>query len=332
MQKIKTVLATKNKLIKSAKHIRLTKKSAVIAGIAGIFTLLTASMVSVLLYSQQNPKSATSNEAAPNRIGTTQGSSETAMPNWDLTIPSIVPPMENTTVPSIPATVPGTATTSREALTTPSIMPPIQNATVPDIPATIPRTATTSREALTTPSIMPPIDNATVANIPATFPETATTSRGALTTHNTTTTPNNFRAPSRFSATLNSTLSSNRITTTPNITNQPSETFITPSSTTTSSTLFKAKPATRTSIAASLARVQETKYSEQTIDDASATALGLLVANREGQIKPYSRTWKKTQDAISLLRQGKTRQESARRAGISMSVLAQLIEWGQKRP
>ena len=211
-------------------------------------------------------------------------------------------------------------------------MPPIQNATVPNIPATFPETATTSREALTTPSIMRPIQNATVANIPATFPETATTSRGALTTHNTTTTPNNFRAPSRFSATLNSTLSSNRITTTPNITNQPSETFITPSSTTTPSTLFKAKPATRTSIAASLARVQETKYSEQTIDDASATALGLLVANREGQIKPYSRTWKKTQDAISLLRQGKTRQESARRAGISMSVLAQLIEWGQERP
>jgi hypothetical protein len=73
-------------------------------------------------------------------------------------------------------------------------------------------------------------------------------------------------------------------------------------------------------------------YSQQAIDDANATAFGLVVAKQKGQIAPNTTTWKKAQGAIRQLRLGKNREEAARRSGIDMSVLNQLIEWGQTRP
>jgi|GEM_PF-3882150 len=85
-------------------------------------------------------------------------------------------------------------------------------------------------------------------------------------------------------------------------------------------------------VAANSSSTQNTHYLQQAIEDANATAFGLVVAMHKGQINLYSSTWRKAQDAIILLRQGKTRQEAARRAGISMPIIAQLIEWGKNRP
>ncbi|MBX9256229.1 hypothetical protein H1Q63_20235 [Desmonostoc muscorum CCALA 125] len=65
-------------------------------------------------------------------------------------------------------------------------------------------------------------------------------------------------------------------------------------------------------------------------NDANAVVAGLAVANRNGQIKSGSTTWKKAQDAIRLLRQGKSREEAVSRSGISQAVFNQLIEWGRR--
>jgi hypothetical protein len=70
----------------------------------------------------------------------------------------------------------------------------------------------------------------------------------------------------------------------------------------------------------------------QAIDDANAAAFGLAVARHKGQINPNTLTWKKAQGAIRQLRLGESREAAARQAGIAMSVLSQLIEWGQNRP
>ncbi|MBW4639386.1 MAG: hypothetical protein KME05_14325 [Gloeocapsa sp. UFS-A4-WI-NPMV-4B04] len=72
--------------------------------------------------------------------------------------------------------------------------------------------------------------------------------------------------------------------------------------------------------------------SQQAIDDANATAFGLVVAKQKGQIAPNTTTWKKAQGAIRQLRLGKNREEAARRSGIDMATLSQLIKWGQNRP
>ncbi|NWF57815.1 MAG: hypothetical protein HXY43_00405 [Fischerella sp.] len=131
----------------------------------------------------------------------------------------------------------------------------------------------------------------------------------------------------------------NRSSTTGNQSTTPSRSLNRPSTTTTPSRLPASgvKPVERTSIAATSPSIQEVNYSKrstlaQSIDDANAVVRGLVVARHEGQIKPYSRTWRKAQDAIILLRQGKTRQVAASRAKVPMPVLMQLIEWGQIRP
>jgi hypothetical protein len=94
----------------------------------------------------------------------------------------------------------------------------------------------------------------------------------------------------------------------------------------------RVKPSEDTSVATKSSPIQEVTYSQQSISDANAVVRGLVVARREGKIKPYTRTWRKTQDAIILLRRGKTRQEAATRAKVPMPLLTQLIEWGQNQP
>ena len=69
----------------------------------------------------------------------------------------------------------------------------------------------------------------------------------------------------------------------------------------------------------------------QVRNDANALAYGLAVANRHGQVKVGSRTWNKAQDAIKLLRLGKSREEAISRSGISAQVFNQLIQWGQSQ-
>jgi|UPI00037C5685 hypothetical protein len=72
------------------------------------------------------------------------------------------------------------------------------------------------------------------------------------------------------------------------------------------------------------------QYSQQSISDANAVVRGLVVAKHKGEIQPDTTTWRKTQDAVILLRQGKTRQQAAAKANIPLSLLTQLIEWGQQ--
>lgn len=67
-------------------------------------------------------------------------------------------------------------------------------------------------------------------------------------------------------------------------------------------------------------------------EDANAAAFGLSVANRLKQIKPGTLTWRQANSAIRLLRMGKSRERAATDAGLSVSVLNQLIAWGQTRP
>lgn len=64
-------------------------------------------------------------------------------------------------------------------------------------------------------------------------------------------------------------------------------------------------------------------------DDANALVYGLALARQQGQIKPNSATWKKVQDAIRLLRQGKDRETAIARSGISAELFNQLIQAGK---
>ncbi|UKP01219.1 hypothetical protein [Nostoc sp. UHCC 0870] len=64
-------------------------------------------------------------------------------------------------------------------------------------------------------------------------------------------------------------------------------------------------------------------------NDANAIVAGLVIANRNDQIKVGSTTWKKVQDTVRLLRQGKSHQEAISKSGISVQIFNQLIEWGR---
>ncbi|MCC5633538.1 hypothetical protein LC613_39455 [Nostoc sphaeroides CHAB 2801] len=63
-------------------------------------------------------------------------------------------------------------------------------------------------------------------------------------------------------------------------------------------------------------------------NDANALAYGLTIANRQGLVLVGSTTWNKAQDAIRLLRQGKSREEAISGSGVDTKVFYQLIEWG----
>ncbi|MCC5603934.1 hypothetical protein [Nostoc favosum] len=65
-------------------------------------------------------------------------------------------------------------------------------------------------------------------------------------------------------------------------------------------------------------------------NDANALVYGLAIAHSNGQIQEGSITWKKAQDAIKLLRQGKSKEEAISRSGVKEEVFNQLIQWGQK--
>jgi hypothetical protein len=64
-------------------------------------------------------------------------------------------------------------------------------------------------------------------------------------------------------------------------------------------------------------------------NDANALAFGLAEAGRKGQVKPGSTTWNKVQDAIKLLRRGKTRDEAISLSQVDKTTFNQLLKWGQ---
>ncbi|NEU83480.1 TrbG/VirB9 family P-type conjugative transfer protein [Nostoc sp. UIC 10630] len=64
-------------------------------------------------------------------------------------------------------------------------------------------------------------------------------------------------------------------------------------------------------------------------NDANALAFGLAEAGRKGQVKPGSTIWNKVQDAIKLLRRGKTRDEAISLSQVDKTIFNQLLQWGQ---
>ncbi|MHC5739922.1 hypothetical protein [Nostoc sp.] len=64
-------------------------------------------------------------------------------------------------------------------------------------------------------------------------------------------------------------------------------------------------------------------------NDANALAFGLAEAGRKGQVKPGDTTWNKVQDAIKLLRRGKTRDEAISLSQVDKTTFHQLLEWGR---
>lgn len=71
---------------------------------------------------------------------------------------------------------------------------------------------------------------------------------------------------------------------------------------------------------------------DESIRQANDIAAGLLVADTKGQINYGTRTYRKVQTAIRLLRRGGTLEAAARQANLSTATLQQLIEWGANRP
>jgi hypothetical protein len=59
--------------------------------------------------------------------------------------------------------------------------------------------------------------------------------------------------------------------------------------------------------------------------DANALVYGLAIAGRNGQVKQGSTTWRKVQNAIKMLRQGKSKIEAISLSGIDTKVFYQLI-------
>ncbi|MBD2302253.1 hypothetical protein [Nostoc sp. FACHB-190] len=64
-------------------------------------------------------------------------------------------------------------------------------------------------------------------------------------------------------------------------------------------------------------------------NDANALAYGLATAVSNREIKPYSTTWKKFQDAIRLLRRGKSQNEAISLSGVPPALFEQLINRGR---
>lgn len=64
-------------------------------------------------------------------------------------------------------------------------------------------------------------------------------------------------------------------------------------------------------------------------NDANALAYGLTQAVTNKEIKPYSRTWRKLQDAIRLLRRGKSQQEAISLSGVPAELFENLINRGR---
>jgi len=351
----------KNNFIKPLKCIRLLQK---LTGLAGIISV-SAALISIAACSQQNPK-ATSLNTAPSQPsgspqsssgsgsttttpGTTSTPSSATVPQGSSNVPATslsdemlktlgsMPPLDSTTVDRRLTTIPKT-TPPGGALAAPDIDPQLNRFQVPKVSSTIPYTTALDRGYSTTPSTSNIPNRFTVPDTVVTTPDTATPPSRALAPPSTTspdtvvTTPDTATPPSRALAPP-STTSPDTVVTTPDTATPPNRYLTPPTSTTTPSNL----PATatlkkHTSIAASSSSTEAAKYPQQAINDANAVAFGLVVAKHEGQIKPYTSTWRKSQDAISLLRRGKTRQEAAQRAGIPLPLLTQLIEWGENRP
>lgn len=85
------------------------------------------------------------------------------------------------------------------------------------------------------------------------------------------------------------------------------------------------------SVTARIASFQETER-DVFIRYANDLAYGLVVAQQKKQIGYGSRTYRRVQTAIRLLRRGRSLEQATASSGVPESVIKQLIAWGQYRP
>lgn len=71
------------------------------------------------------------------------------------------------------------------------------------------------------------------------------------------------------------------------------------------------------------------KLSQEAINDINALRKGLQVARSKKQINYGTTKWKQAQSIILWLAHGDSREEAARKAGVSIETVTQLIKWGQ---
>lgn len=74
----------------------------------------------------------------------------------------------------------------------------------------------------------------------------------------------------------------------------------------------------------------EPKYSKESFEEAQNVTRGLVVARQKGKIVLNGDAWNKTQDAITLLRRGYSREEAAQKAKLALWKLNVLVSLGEK--
>ncbi|MBV8887520.1 MAG: hypothetical protein JO235_26470, partial [Chroococcidiopsidaceae cyanobacterium CP_BM_RX_35] len=347
------------KIIGMLERFDLPNQLAAVAGIASVGIMIISSGLS-----QQQPDFSSEETPYPYKFdGTAQGSSEvTVTPNQASTARASTTVTKESRTPSetsalssaaLTTTTTDSATPSSKALISPDSTTGLSITTKPTRFIEFPQTLTESKRALTatvraipsSQTVIPPSNTTVLSSTTASsrfLPTASTTasSRFLPVTSNTnighrlSTPPSSITLPSTAfirpssMAMVNGVVAPSRLANAPNSTTSPSSSITTPLN------WFPAKvrPTERTLVAANSSSTRKGVYLQQAIDDANATAFGLVVAMHKGEINLHSSTWRKAQDAIILLRQGKTRQEAASQAGIPMSVLVQLLEWGKNRP
>ena len=321
-----------NNLIKRLKHIDLPNK---LAAVAGIVTIVTA--ISISAFSQQQPDAVDFKEPTYPYHGNTNQN-----PSGITTTPSKAIQAAKSGL-TTPPNVPKTAALNQRH----STMGFNRAITISEPPALY-------SEALTAVDSITPFDSTTPSGITSpssttvpyqssSLPSSTISPSGISTTNKqinllaSATVPSSSNTPRRAIASSTTTkplLPTSIPSNTPIRAIASSSAVTTPSRTISSFKLASTsiRPVRQTLVAANSSSIKGASSLEQAINDANAAAFGLVVAKREGQISPHTTTWRKAQSAIFLLRHGKSRQEAARRAGIPISMLVQLIGWGQNRP
>jgi len=75
-----------------------------------------------------------------------------------------------------------------------------------------------------------------------------------------------------------------------------------------------------------------TTASQQAITDINAIRAGLQVARNKKQINFGTTKWNQAQSVLLWLSRGESRESAARKSGLPMPILTQLIRWGQQSP
>jgi hypothetical protein len=107
--------------------------------------------------------------------------------------------------------------------------------------------------------------------------------------------------------------------------------LLSPASVTASSTVPAPTRVESPSVAAS-ASTGATTPSLQAITDINAIRAGLQVARNKKQINFGTTKWNQAQSALLWLSRGESRESAARKSGLPMPILTQLIRWGQQSP